>query len=355
MEPGGAHTSTTKLNLAQFERRPGEILLRSDVLGRSMINVNTARLVRAGEVELTHQDGAWRVTGIDPSLGARFRRLLPHRLRSEQGAHPGFVPWPELEPFVGHVPTSRLRLAHRRIAALHPAQIADLVEAASHEEGEEILEAVGQDKELEADVFEELDDEHQLEFLDQRSDREVAAVLARMASDDAADLLLEIKQERRLPVLDLMPLAKQRKIKGLLGYNPSTAGGVMSPDFVAVPREATVATAIAAARAHDVASDSLYAILLTDADGALSGVVTAGQLIRAAADQTLDSLADSNAPSVGAEAEIPEVARLMTDYNLISLPVVDADARPIGVVSVDDILELTLPEQWRRRYGLARE
>jgi Mg/Co/Ni transporter MgtE len=84
-------------------------------------------------------------------------------------------------------------------------------------------------------------------------------------------------------------------------------------------------------------------------------VVTAGQLLRAAPEQTLDSLADSGAPSVGAEAEVPEVARLMTDYNLISLPVVDADGRPIGVVSVDDILELTLPEQWRRRYGLARE
>jgi CBS domain-containing protein len=355
LEAGSAHTSTTKLNLAQFERRPGEILLRSDVLGRSLINVNTARLVRAGEVELIHQDGAWRVAGIDPSLGARFRRLLPKALRGQQASHPEFVPWPELEPFVGHVPTSRLRLAHRRIAALHPAQIADLVEAASHEEGEEILEAVGQDKELEADVFEELDDEHQLEFLDQRSDREVAAVLARMASDDAADLLLEIKQERRLPVLDLMPLAKQRKIKGLLGYNPSTAGGVMSPDFVAVPRDATVASAIAAARSHDVAADSVLVILLTDSSGQLSGVVTAGQLLRASPEETLDSLAEGSEPSVGAESEIPEVARLMTDYNLIALPVVDGDGRPIGVVSVDDILELTLPEQWRRRYGLARE
>jgi CBS domain-containing protein len=355
LEAGGAHTSTTKLNLAQFERRPGEVLLRSDVLGHSLINVNTARLVRAGDVQLTHHDGAWRVSGIDTSLGARVRRLLPHALRGEHGDNPGFVPWPELEPFVGHVPTSRLRLAHRRIAALHPAQIADLVEAASHEEGEEILEAVGQDKELEADVFEELDDEHQLEFLDERSDGEVAAVLARMASDDAADLLLEIRQERRLPVLDLMPLTKQRKIKGLLGYNPSTAGGVMSPDFIASPRDATVASAIAAARAHDGAADGLYVVLLTDSSGVLSGVVSVGQLLLAPPEQTLDSLADGGAPTVGAEVEIPEVARLMTDYNLIALPVVDGDGRPIGLVSVDDILELTLPEQWRRRYGLARE
>jgi len=355
LEPGSAHTSTTKLNLAQFERRPGEVLLRSDVLGHSLINVNTARLVRAGEVELSHEDGAWRVAGIDPSIGARFRRLLPRRLRGEEGGHEQFVPWPELEPFVGHVPTSRLRLAHRRIAQLHPAQIADLVEAASHEEGEEILEAVGQDKELEADVFEELDDEHQLEFLDQRTDREVAAVLSRMASDDAADLLLEIKQERRLPVLDLLPAAKQRKIKGLLGYNPSTAGGIMSPDFVVVSRDATVSTAVAAARAHDIAPESLHTILLTDPEGLLSGMVTAGELLRADPEQTLDALADNSPPSVVAEAEIPEVARVMTDYNLVSLPVVDSDGRPIGAVSVDDILELTLPEQWRRRYGLARE
>ena len=80
-----------------------------------------------------------------------------------------------------------------------------------------------------------------------------------------------------------------------------------------------------------------------------------GQLVTAAPEQPLAALADNGPPPVTAEAEIPEVARLMTDYNLVSLPVLDADGRPIGVVSVDDILELTLPEQWRRRYGLARE
>src|ERR1700733_7076545 len=167
--PDSVQTSTTKLNVAQFERRPGEVLLRRDVLDHSLINVATPRLVKAREVELVRDDdGSWRVAGIDPSLRPRLWRFLPRRFR-------------------GHDP------GHRQFIRLPPAQIADLVEAASHEEGEEILEAVGQDKELEADVFEELDDEHQVEFLDQRSDREIAAVLSRMASDDAADLLLEIK------------------------------------------------------------------------------------------------------------------------------------------------------------------
>ena len=232
LERQAARTTTTKLNLAQFERRPGEVLLRGDVLGRSVINVATARLVKAREVELVCEAGTWRVAGIDPTLGAGIRRFLPRRFRGHERDHAEFVPWPETEPFVRHVPTSRLRLASRRLARLHPAQIADLVEAASHDEGEEILEAVGQDKELEADVFEELDDEHQVEFLRERSDEEAAAVLARMDSDDAADLLLELDQERRLPILNRMPAAQQAKLRALLGHNPQTAGGMMNPDFV---------------------------------------------------------------------------------------------------------------------------
>ncbi len=87
LEVAAARTSTTKLNLAQFERRPGEVLLRDDVLGHSLINVDTARLVVAREVELTCSDGVWRVAGIDPSLGARLRRLLPRRFRGHPVGH----------------------------------------------------------------------------------------------------------------------------------------------------------------------------------------------------------------------------------------------------------------------------
>ena len=181
-------------------------------------------------------------------------------------------------------------------------------------------------------------------------------MLSRMASDDAADLLLEIKQERRRPVLDLLPPAKQRKIKGLLGYNPSTAGGVMSPDFVAVAARRDGRRRRSPRRARRTSRPrALHAILLDRRRRRARGMVTAGQLISAAPEQTLARSPRTARRRSTAEAEIPEVARLMTDYNLVTLPVVDADGRPIGVVSVDDILELTLPEEWRRRYGLARE
>ena len=355
LEPAAARTSTTKLNLAQFERRPGEVLLRSDVLDRSLINVNTARLVRAREVELVCEYGIWRVAGIDPSIRPRLWRLFPRRFRGHDSEHRQFVAWGDLEPFVGHVPTSRLKLGARRLRRLHPAQIADLVEAASHEEGEEILEAVGDDKELEADVFEELDDEHQVEFLRDRSDEEVAAVLARMASDDAADLLLEIGQDRRLPVLNLLPAAKQHKIRGLLGYNPSTAGGLMNPDFVAVTCEASVSDAVARVRVSDLGPQQTSIVCMTDDAGVLVGAVSLHELIRADGDEAVSSLIEAPTPTVAAEADLPDVARLMTDYNLMAMPVLDAGGRPVGIIAVDDVLELLLPEEWRRRAGIARD
>jgi len=355
LEPAAARTATTKLNLAQFERRPGEVLLRGDVLDHSLINVNTARLVRAHEVELACDDGTWRVAGIDPSWRPRLWRMAPRRFRGHDTEHQQFIAWSDLEPFVAHVPTSRLKLAARRIRRLHPAQIADLVEAASHEEGEEILEAVGQDKELEADVFEELDDEHQVEFLEERSDQEVAAVLGRMASDDAADLLLEINQDRRLPILDLLPPAKQRKIRGLLGHNPSTAGGLMNPDLITASPDSTVAEALTLFRASEPSGGQVSIVCVTDDAGVLIATLGLPELVRARGDQHLTDLIEASTPTVSAETDLPEVARLMSDFNLIAMPVIDAHGTPLGVVSVDDVLEQLLPEEWRRRAGLARD
>jgi CBS domain-containing protein len=354
LAPGGVRISTTKLNMGKFERRPGEVLLRGDLLGHSVINVTTARLVVAREVELVNQNGIWRVAGIDPTVGAGFKRFLPRRFRGHGREHRQFVPWSEIEPFVGHVPTSRLRLASHRLLRLHPAQIADLVEAASHDEGEEILEAVGQDKDLEADVFEELDDEHQVEFLRNRTDTEVAQVLARMESDDAADLLMELDQDRRASVLELIPAAEQLKVKRLLGYNPSTAGGLMNPDFASLPADATVDEARAQVRASDLPAGQLLALWVIDAHGHLVGGVYASELLLADGDASMTSLIESRVPTISPDTELPEVARLMADFNLLAIPVVDDEQKPLGVIAFDDVLEHVLPTTWRWRAGDAR-
>jgi CBS domain-containing protein len=356
LEPGAVRLSGEKLSLGRFERRVGEVLLGGDVLGRKLVAVEAEppTLVTAHEIELACIDGWWRVVGVDPSPRARLRRLLPRRLRRLISDRP-FLDWSAMEPFVGHVPTARLRFSHRKLANLHPAEIADLVEAASHDEGEEIIEAVSQDRELEADVFEELDEHHQLEFIRERSDSEVAAVIARMAPDDAADLIVEIDQDRRQRILSLLPAAQRRRIEALLGYNPSTAGGLMSPEFIGLAPADTVRRAIERVRTSDLAPGTLTTVYLLDAEGRLSGSVFVVALLRADSDTRLEELADHEPVSVETGADLPEVARMMTDYNLVMLPVVDEEQRVVGVITVDDVLELTLPAGWRRRFGVASD
>ena len=101
-----------------FERRPSELLLRADLLDRSLINTDTALLVTAREVELTRDDGTWRVAGIDPSFRARLRRLVPRRFRNHDAQPAEFVAWQDMEPFGGHVPTLRMKLTARQISAV---------------------------------------------------------------------------------------------------------------------------------------------------------------------------------------------------------------------------------------------
>ncbi|MGH8989536.1 MAG: magnesium transporter MgtE N-terminal domain-containing protein, partial [Acidimicrobiales bacterium] len=200
-----------RVDLRRFERRPGELLLGRDLLARHLINVAGGRLIRANEIYLCEVSGTWEVIGVDPSRRGVIRRLFHGHLGS--GGEPtDVVDWASIEPFVSHVPTARLRIPYRKLARLHPAQIADLVEAASHEEGEEIIEAVRADRELEADVFEELDPEHQIEFLESRSDQDAARLLASMAPDDAADLIMEADQDRRLRLLEALPQPQRRKV-----------------------------------------------------------------------------------------------------------------------------------------------
>jgi Mg/Co/Ni transporter MgtE len=260
-----------------------------------------------------------------------------------------------MEPFVGHVPSARLRFSHRKLANLHPAEIADLVEAASHDEGEEIIEAVGQDRELEADVFEELDEHHQLEFIRERPDGQVAAVVARMAPDDAADLIVEIEQERRGSILALLPPIQRHQIEVLLAYNPSTAGGLMSPDFISLRNDDTAARAIEKVRSSDLAPGTLTTVYLCDTEGGLTGSVLVVTLLRADPQTRLEGVAEHEPVWVRTDADLPEVARTMTDYNLVMLPVLGEDERMVGVVTVDDVLELTLPAGWRRRFGVVRD
>ncbi|MGD0242359.1 MAG: CBS domain-containing protein [Streptosporangiaceae bacterium] len=340
--------SSARLSLRHFERRDGEVLLRADVLGHRLIDVRNARLVRAADLEMVRDGAEWVLTGVDT-------RRRPHRFgrpaASDAAVDAGACrDWHDFEWLIGHEGSALVRGPFARIRRLKPAQIADLLENASKEEETEILGRVRADPELEADVFEELDEDLAARLLGARTDEEIAAVVARMRADDAADAIAELPQRRRRPVLDLLPAGQRTKVLTLMGFSSGSAGGLMGVDFVALPARATVIEALARVRDSPLLQpEALTSVHAIDEDGSLRGVARLVTLIQAdPADRVID-VSDTDPVRVGPDADITDVAVLMTDYNLITIPVVDDRCRLLGVITVDDVLEITLPEDWRRR------
>jgi Mg/Co/Ni transporter MgtE len=258
--------------------------------------------------------------------------------------------WKHFEPLIGHAHSAVLRATVARVRGLKPAQIANLLEDASKAEETEILGHVHADPELEADVFEEMEDDLQARLLGARADTEIAEVLTRMRPDDAADAVAELPQHRRQPVLDLLPAGTRTKILTLMGYNPTSAGGLMGVDLLTLPTDTLVADALAAVRqANSVQPQALTSVYTVGKKGRLKGAVTLVALVQADPSARLAEVAESDPVRVDPNTDVVDVALLMTDYNLFTLPVVDESGRPLGVITVDDVLEATLPEDWWRR------
>ncbi|HEY7147052.1 MAG TPA: CBS domain-containing protein [Streptosporangiaceae bacterium] len=341
--------TSARLDLRRFDRREGEVLLRSDVQGHRLIDVRSAHLIKAADLELEQRGTAWVLTGVDTRRRARGLLGLGGRQAAGQDEH-SFREWAAFEPLIGHTGSALTRGPFARIRRLKPAQIADLLEDASKEEETEILGHVHADPELEADVFEELDEDLATRLLGARTDAEIAQVLARMRADDAADAIAELPQPRRQPVLDLLPSGQRTKVLTLMGFNPTSAGGLMGVDFLTVPDDLTVGAVLAAvARSASLQPEALTSVHLLDAGGGLCGVVRLVGLVQADPDALVREICDSDPVRVGAETDVVDVAVLMSDYNLITIPVVDERRQMLGVITVDDVLEVTLPEDWRRR------
>jgi hypothetical protein len=354
--------SSARLSLRHFERRDGEVLLRADVLGHRLIDVPNARLVRAADLELarvsslppsrddnllpSRDDAEWVVAGVDTRPRRMFGLLAPNT----QVSWGGVRDWHDFEWLIGHEGSALLRGPFARIRRLKPAQIADLLESASAEEETEILGRVRADPELEADVFEELDEDLATRLLGARTDFEIAEVLARMRADDAADAIAELPQQRRQPVLDLLPAGQRQKVLTLMGFASASAGGLMGVDFIALPGMVTVRGALARVRESPMLQpEALTSVHAVNEDGCLRGVARLVTMVQADPDAALIEVCDTDPVRVGTDTDITEVAVLMTDYNLITIPVVDDANRLLGVITVDDILEIALPPDWRRR------
>jgi CBS domain-containing protein len=333
-----------EIDVRQFGRRHGEVLLRSDILGYRLIDVSAGELVRAYDAELVDSEDGLVLARLDTRRPPRLFGLL-----KTPGGHAA-RDWKAFEPLIGHGRSIAVRRLSGRVAALKPAQIADLLEEADKLEGSEILDRVRGYPELEADVFEELDPDMSGRLLDDMADGEVAALLSRMRADDAADAIMDLRQSRRCRVLDSMPAPQRIKVLSLLEFNPDSAGGLMNVDMVFCSKDATAGEALALIGvAHAVQPEALLQMHVLNEYGQLAGAVSVITLLQAHPADAVAALMDSDPVRVTSDADLADIAVLMADYNLHIIPVVDLEDQVLGVVTVDDVLKTTIPDEWSRR------
>jgi CBS domain-containing protein len=333
--------ASARLDLRQFARRPGEVLLRDDVLGHRLVDVDQSRLVTAHDVKLTHTDEGWQAVAVDIHPRGFLHRKSQRTWRD----------WSGVEALIGHDVSLPARARLGGLRRLKPAQLADLIEEASDHEQQELLSRVHAHPELEADVFEELEENEAGDLLEARTDAQVADVLSHMRSDDAADALLDLPQERRQLVLDLLPEGRRQKVIILLGYQKATAGGLMGVDYLSVPTTSTAADVLRAVHeATAMQPEALVVAYSYDQNNRLVGAVGLVALLQADPQGTMQVLADPEPVHVHPDADLTEITLAMADYNLLVLPVLDSEDRLIGVLTIDDILEAAItPEQRQMR------
>ena len=348
ISPTAVRLASFKVNLRPFARRPGEVLMRRDILDKQLIDLEGRRLVRANDLQLTYLEGEYRLVGVDVSLQALLRRLGPQRwTRRVEGRR--VIDWEEVESFATDVPVVKLRVSHERLARLHPVDIAHLLHGLSARQVQEVLEAVGD--ETAADIVQELRPGDAAQLMGILDPERAADILDEMEPDDAADLLGDLPATQAERLLQRMEPDESAPVRELMRYEPDTAAGLMTTDFVAVPIAFTVAEALRWIRNLDEPPDPLYHVYLVESleTMRLVGVAPLRDVVLADEGRAVSEVSWRDYRSARPDEEARGVAHRMAEYNLAALPVVDEKGTLIGVVVVDDAMDVLLPDLWSRR------
>lgn len=355
LSPKGARLSTFTVDLRPFERREGEVLLRRDILDKQLIDVDGRRVVRANDLVLAKADGEYHLVGVDVSAPGLLRRLGPAGLTGTIESR-SLIDWADVESFATDTPMVRLRVPHAGVARLHPVEIAQIVDALSPRQGQEIIASL--DDATAADTVQELGPDAAADILERLDPERAADILDEMAPDDAADVLAEMKDEDSDELLELMDPEESEDVRELLAfaerYDDDTAAGLMTTQFITVSPDLTAERCLAGLRQVPDPPEPLYHLYLATEEVApgrqrLLGVVSLRDLVLAPPAAALSTLANTDPITVPPAEPARSVAQTMAEYNLATLPVVDEEGVIIGVVHVDDAMDVLLPDLWNRR------
>ena len=346
---GGIRAATASTEWLLGETGEGLLLLSRDLLDQQVIDVFGRKVVRVNDVDLHHESVANRpvlkVGSVDVGPRGAVRRLLKGvvplaALRALlRKIPPRAIPW----DFVDLIETDparrvKLKISHERLARLHPADIADIVENLAPDEREAVFETL--DEGVAAEALEEVDPKVKKAIVESLDSNRAAEIVEEMEPDAAADLLGDLPEERTSEILLEMKPEERREMVELLEFGEKTAAGRMNTEYLAVNENATVHDAIETLRRFEGGVETVSTIYLVDEEGKLTGAVPLAKLVLARPETALKSLTQEPLIFTSSNAKEKDFAELFDKYNLLTLPVVDDNKKLTGVITSDDIISL---------------
>ena len=338
----GQIIATGLINVRRFEQRGGETRMIAEMIGRKVTLLDgTEATVEDAAIDRT-RSGEWVVSEL-------FVRL-PKPAGPFARGDSRIVRWAEVRPASDAERAQSAELLVQTLVDLKPV---DLAEALLELPNPRMIEVIGElPDERVADALEEMVEADQLALLAQLPSDRAADVLDRMEPDDAADLISALPAARGEELLELMEPEEAEDVRRLLEYASDTAGGLMSPSPIVLSGESSVAEGLALIRRAEIPPAMASAIYVTHPPyetptGEYLGMAHFQRMLRFPPHERLSALLDTEIEAVPVRASAAEVARRLASYDLVALPVVDDQRHLVGVVTIDDVLDHLLPEDWR--------
>jgi magnesium transporter len=346
------------------QRPLGELLLNKELLDKQILDVDGRKVVRINDLKLAPAGDTLRVIAADIGLSGLLRRMglrglgqrwLAHA--SRPGIRQALISWDTVQPLHRDGPGDaiRLRVPQDKMQRIHPADLAAIIEDLNAADQASLMGSL--DEETAAEAFEQLDVDTQLSILEDIKPDRAADIIENMEPDDAADLLSEVEPERQQEILNLMEPEEAQDVRELLSHDEGTAGGLMTTEYLWLPPGLTVADAFAHIRKAAEDAELVYYLYVLDPQEHILGVVTLRDLVTAEPASPVADIMTDDVVTVHTSTAREEVASTIARYDFLAVPVVDEDGRMQGIVTVDDAMDVVLPEKLRKmlpRMGRSR-
>ena len=346
------HRIAVGINKDQVETfRPDEglLLLRNDLLDQQIIDVHGRKVVRVNELRLEHRPVnhhselvLWEVeVGLRGALQRLFTGALPHAVlrRLDARVKSAVIPW-EVVNLIEADPRRQVKLnvSQRRLATMHPADLADIVEELSHKERNALIQSL--DEVTAAEALTEVDRKMQVSIVESMDTARAAGIVEEMSADAAADLLGDLPEHTSNELLQDMDKEEAAEIGELMEFHENSAGGMMSTEYVSIPSTADVEAARTLITATQDLPEDFSTIFLVDDEGRFVGSVPVWKLVVGRPDESILELKSEPTMSIASDAPDEDVFEMVDKYDLLALPVVDEDLRLLGVITADDVISL---------------